>query len=141
VDGVMRNIAIYCIIFAMFAPMGFVFEASSATREAQVRLKLQIDPQELGELKETLLNFSKSEGFLMKDQESKMPRKDGRGIFYVQLFKSNSIKITLLNVENVNVVDVWFYELVHTAEFENEVLKLESTIRNRWQHLDSYHGP
>ena len=104
----------------------------------KVRLEFRITPDELAELRSVLLKFAQTERLAVNDVGTKMPPRQERPLFYVELDRGSSVQLVVTNIRAEKRMFVWVYELEPASDFARLGSRLEEVLRRKWPTLAPY---
>ena len=125
----------------LFLGMTAISTAAQAKIDpSPVRMEFQIETKDLNELMMILVRYSNNEELRLENVGSKMPQKENRPIFYVNLYADDVFKITVSNFLREDKVLLLFYEKKEESRAKSAFDSLTSQIRARWPDLHIYDG-
>jgi len=119
----------------------FVSQVSySQGMKPKIRLEFEVTASDLSQLSELLMRFARDEGFSISDHGAKMPPKNGRPLFWMELSRGSLVEVDVNNIRSENRVFVWIYELSPNPEFDEVAGRLEKVLREKWPNIAPYKG-
>lgn len=106
----------------------------------KIRLEFRIPPEQLSDLRTILSEFAERTGLAVNDLGSRMPARQGRPLFYIELDQGDSVKVTVTNIRREDRIFVWFYEFRPNSNLKEIDSLLERALREKWPTLAPYKG-
>lgn len=106
----------------------------------KVRLEFRVRPGELHELRSVLLSFAAEERLTVNDVGTRIPPKQERPLFHIELEQGASVQVVVTNIRAEERMFVWVYELQPGSRFEQLGSRLQEVLRRKWPTLAPYDG-
>jgi hypothetical protein len=105
-----------------------------------LRLEFYTSLNDGSKVRAFFVRFARNQGFSVTDWTSKMPWKDGRPVFNMQLRKRNSTTIKVNNILQDNRYFVFVYESRRDHETARISSQLTSQLQAKWRTTRPYGG-
>jgi hypothetical protein len=103
-------------------------------------MEFRVQESSLEDVMEILMRYAKREGFTVANTGPHMPPKENRQVFYVQLTRQDSARITVTNFLKHDQMLLGFYYATQTNRPEKIVDPLISELREKWPDIHVYTG-
>ena len=120
----------------------FMASGNAGTRSdsVPVRMEFQIDQKDFGELMGVLVQYSHQEKWRVENIGQNMPPKNGRYVFYVNLFEGESLEIAVSNFLKEDKMLLFFYDKEKSDRSKAVLDSFIAKIGKRWPDLHVYNG-
>ena len=134
----MRNRFCTAVIFMVAI---VVAAGVNADTKPALRMEFLVQESSLSEVMKILTRYAKKEGFTVEDVGPRMPPKEKRPVFYVNLTRQDSTEmITVTNFLRQNQMLLFFYTPKLGAQSQQLVDPLISELREKWPDIHVYTG-
>jgi hypothetical protein len=106
---------------------------TKARSEPDVILGLHVGPEEIDELRNVVEAFAQTEGFVLKDEGSWMPKDVmNKGIVALRLTRDTGLQVFIGDLQGTGQFHVAFYDSHSGYEFKEVVSALKNTLQQKW---------
>lgn len=141
-----RTMDAKAVVLSSFIVLALTLGASAGSLfstkniEPKLRLEFHAPPDSLNEVREFFVQFARAEGFTVADATPKMPWKDGRPVFNLELRQDDIVTVNIANIVATDQFLVFAYELKPNGTFASVASRLENSLKERWPSTRPYRG-